>query len=134
MAQQQTINWEETENTDNSYIVVFVTAGEQTMPVMGAHVMITKNTKDGAVLYGSLETGPNGKTPTFVLPAPGEILSETPNQPLPAYDVYFARVSHPDYYVEDDLMIQVFGGATSYLNVALIPLPEHYQRGVNASW
>lgn len=127
---EQNISQTEPQDTDYSYIIVEATAGNGIIPVPEAHVMITKNTDEGTVLYGSLETGPNGKAPTFVLPAPEKSLSEDPNNTKPAYDIYFARVSHPDYYVEDDHMIQVFGGATSYLNVDLIPLPEHSRQGV----
>ena len=120
----------EPQDTDNSYIIVEATTANGIIPVPEAHVMITKDTNEGTVLYGTLETGPNGKTPTFVLPAPEKSLSEDPGNMTPAYDIYFARVSHPGYYMEDDHIIQVFGGATSYLNVDLIPLPEHYREGV----
>ena len=130
MAENEQNIMREPQDTDSSYIVVDVTTGNGIIPIPEAHVLITKDTDQGTVLYGSLETGPNGRTQTVPLPAPEKGLSESPNSMTPAYDFYFARVSHPGFYTEDEHMIQVFGGATSYLNVDLIPLPGNMNRGV----
>ena len=113
-----------------SNLTVFVTTGEQTMPIKGARVTITRQTQHGEILYDTLETDGSGKTIRLILPAPLASLSEAPQTQTPAFGLYFAQVSHPDYYTEENLLIQVFGGAASYLNVNLIPLPGNHEQGV----
>ena len=48
------------------------------------------------------------------------------------YEIYFVRIAHPGYYTEENHMVQVYGGSTSFLKADMIPLPENYQQGVIA--
>ena len=115
---------------DQGFAVVEVTTGNCIFPIQGAHVLITRNTEDGTVLFASLETGPDGKTIVIPLPAPYENLAMEPYPAESPYEIYFVRIAHPGYYTEENHIIQVFGGSASFLKADMIPLPENYQQGV----
>lgn len=118
-------------DTDVSYILIDVTTGHGVVPIPGATVTISKHIGDDNYLFlGIFLTDENGTTQEILIPAPPERLAEDPMNPRQAFDIYFATVNHPEFYIEENLMIQVFGRSTSFLQVNMIPLPNHEEQDV----
>ena len=122
-----------TENTNNGNtfpdnstgnLRVGVTTLNQLLPVAGAAVTVSSSTTEGEnTTLDSSITDRSGNSKTFTLPAPSASFSQEPTTLLP-FAIYTVSVTHPDYYNFLAENVQVFGGITTQLPVALIPLPE----------
>ena len=116
------------ENTfpDNSAgnLRVGVTTLNQLSPIPDATVTVLSSTAEGEnTTIDSSFTDRSGSSKTFTLPAPSASFSQEPTALLP-FAIYTVSVSHPDFYDFVAENVQVFGGITTQLPVALIPLPE----------
>ncbi len=116
-------NQNNTANTVNTGgIVVFVTAANETQPIAGAHVIITRrNGTEEDIIY-TLTTNASGRTPTVTLPSPPKSYSMTPGRPLP-YSNYNIRVDYPGYYTVENVNVPIFPGIIAVQPVNLVPLP-----------
>ena len=116
---------------DSGRLIVEVTAGEQSLPVAFANVVVVREVEGEQELIHYLQTDISGSTPVIELPAPARGLSE---QPEPAglipYGVYTVAVSQTDYYTTIVKDVQIFAGQTAILPVSMIPLSE---KSVNPS-
>lgn len=110
------------------FLIVRVTESESAIPISNALVTVTKQEEEGAKLVGVSKTDESGLTRAFSLNAPLN-KSEYSSDLIP-YEIYFVRLSHPGYYIEDNHMSQIFAGVSSHLTVNMIPLPEDSEKEV----
>lgn len=103
-------------------IIVQVYTADQTKPIDGAHVTITREKDGKEELIRALLTNPDGKTPAVDLPAPSKNYSLAPNEPQ-GFSNYNIRVDYPGYYTMEQINLPVFPGITSIQQINLIPLP-----------
>ena len=108
--------------SDEGFLWLEVTAGNGSIPIADAIVIIYRNENDDAILYKKATTNENGEIPRVPLPAPARDMSLSPNGSVP-YQVYSIDVVKDGYFTAKSDGIQVFGGVESYLPVTLIPLP-----------
>ncbi len=116
---------------DTGKLQLNVTAGEQSLPVAFANVVIVREAEGEPELLQYLQTNISGSTPLIDLPAPARSLSEQPEPiGLLPYGVYTVAVSQKDYYTTIIKDVQIFAGQTAILPVTLLPLSE---KAVNPS-
>jgi len=103
-------------------LVVQVFTADQTRPIEGAHVTVTKETPQGEELLKALLTDADGRTDVINLSAPSKDYSLAPNEPR-GFSSYNIRVDYPGYYTAEQINVPVFPDITSIQQVPLIPLP-----------
>ena len=99
-------------NPKTGFLRVQAFAGQQTIPVKGASVLVTHDFTDGARRFASGTTDESGVLDGIVLPAPDTALAQTPTGVMP-YALYDIRVSHPDYRTEIYKQVPIFPGVKS---------------------
>lgn len=99
-------------NPKSGFLRVQAFAGQQTVPVPGASVLVTKDFTDGARRFASGITDESGVLDGVVLPAPDSTLAQSPTGEMP-YALYDIRVSHPDYRTEIYRQVPIFDGVKS---------------------
>lgn len=114
------------------FLVLQVYTADQSLPIEGAHILVTKTTPDGEELVKVMQTNRSGKTEVLSLPAPPAENSLTPDGGT-RYYVYNIRVDYPGYYTMENLDVPIFEGQTSIQPVALIPLPLNEEQGKKIS-
>lgn len=99
-------------NQKTGFLRVQAFAGQQTIPVKGASVLVTHDFSDGARRFASGTTDESGVLDGIVLPAPDNALAQAPTGEMP-YALYDIRVSHPDYRTEIYKQVPIFPGVKS---------------------
>lgn len=99
-------------NPKTGFLRVQAFAGQQTVPVPNAQVLVTHTFTDGTRRFASGVTDESGVLDGIALPAPSSALSQSPTGQLP-YALYDIRVSHPDYRTEIFRQVPVFEGIQS---------------------
>lgn len=107
-----------TKQNGSGYLRIWVTAGGQSFPVVGADVEIWE--PGGDILY-RLKTGSGGLTQTVEVPAPAAVESLMPNGGTRPYAVYTIRVSANGYSMVHDRSVSIFDGITAVQPVILQP-------------
>ncbi len=99
-------------NSQVGFLRVQSFAGQQTIPVQGAQVVVTHTFREGTRRFALGETDESGVLDSIALPAPPAAYSERPseNRPFALYDI---RVTHPDYREEVFRDVPVFPGIKS---------------------
>ncbi len=115
------------ENGKGTLIVQVYTA-DQTFPVAGANVLVTKNLGSGEELVKVMKTDRSGKTEPLLLSAPPASNSQSPGN-LPKFFNYNIRVDFPGYYTMENLNVPIFENQTAIQPIALIPLPADEEQG-----
>lgn len=110
-------------------LVVQVYTADQTLPIRGANVMVTKTTPNGEELVKVMTTGRDGKTEPLSLSAPAAENSQTPDDIGERFFIYNIRVDYPGYYTMENLDVPIFEGQSAIQPVALIPLPVGEEQG-----
>ncbi len=106
------------------YIQVRVTALQESVPIVGAKISITKPLGDDATVLWSDITDESGKSGIVELPAPDKSLSESPNQNIVPYAVYNVKVEAQGFYTVYNINVQVFSGELSVVAVDMVPKKE----------
>lgn len=99
-------------NTKSGILRVQAYAGQRTIPVIGADVLVTKTFTDGILRFASGRTDESGVLDSIVLPAPDSSFAQSPTGTMP-YALYDIRVSHPDYRTEIYRQVPIFDGVKS---------------------
>ena len=99
-------------------LIVVTTTGRGTMPVPGARVTVTP--QDQTTQPMTDLTNGDGRTKSFVLPAPPRTESQTPEQPHP-YAVYTIFVEAENFRPVDAIGVAVFAGVDATLPIDLVP-------------
>lgn len=99
-------------NPKSGFLRVQAFAGQQTIPVPGASVLVTKDFTDGARRFASGLTDVSGVLDGIVLPAPDSALAQSPTGKMP-FALYDIRVSHPDYRTEIYSQVPIFADVKS---------------------
>lgn len=108
--------------TDTATIQVMVSAAQQAVPIEGAAVLVSQKSKDGDwELLQAMRTDFSGKTPILTVPAPSRELTQEPGTVLP-FTSYQVAVTAEGYFPQTNSNVTVFGGMSSLLSVALVPL------------
>lgn len=94
-------------NQKTGFLRIQAFAGQQTVPVKGASVLVTHDFTDGPRRFASGTTDESGVLDGIVLPAPDAALAQTPTGEMP-YALYDIRVSHPDYRTEIYKQVPIF--------------------------
>lgn len=110
-----------------------VYTADQSLPIEGANVIVTKNTPQGEELVKVMQTGRDGKTAPLALSAPPAESSLSPDDTGARFYNYNVRVDFPGYYTMENLNVPVFEGQTSIQPFALIPLPQGEEQGKKIS-
>lgn len=113
---------------ENGFLVVQVYTADQTLPIEGAHVLVTRTVDGGEELVKVMQTNRSGKTEPLALAAPPAANSQKPDGGT-RYYVYNIRVDYPGYYTMENLDVPIFDGQTSIQPVSLIPLPAGEEQG-----
>lgn len=100
-------------------LIIRTSTADQAFPVPGATVTVSAESDPGTVLDTSV-TDSSGQSKIFVLSAPPQEYSNSPNDPA-AFTTYRIRVSHPSYSTAQIDGISIFPGIASTLPVYLIP-------------
>ena len=100
------------------YLKISTTTGNGAWPVENSSYII-KN-KDGAVLYTGL-TDANGDSPTYALPAPDSVYSQSPNSGVTAYALYDVSVRNKGFISIDKIDVQVYDKITTVVALNLEP-------------
>lgn len=108
--------------TDTATIQVMVTAAQQAVPIEGATVLVSRVGEDGLRhLIQAMITDSSGKTPILTVSAPSRELTQQPGNVYP-FVSYQAVVTAPGYLSQSNNNVTVFGGMSSLLSMALLPL------------
>ncbi len=122
-----------TKNTGTGLLIVQVSTADQSLPIAGVNVIVTKNTPNGEELVKVMQTGRDGKTPPLALSTPPAENSLTPENLAARFYNYNIRVDYPGFYTMENLNVPVFEGQTSIQPFALIPLPLGEEQGKKIS-
>ncbi len=114
-------------------LTVQVYTADQTLPISGANVLITKNSDEGEEIVKVVTTGRDGKTLPIPLSAPSAENSLTFESTLARFYKYNIRVDYPGYYTMENLDVPIFEGQTAIQPFALIPLPLGEEQGKRIS-
>ncbi len=114
-------------------LTVQVYTADQSLPIAGANVIVTKNTPQGEELVKVMQTGGDGKTVPIALSAPPAESSLNPDDKGARFYNYNIRVDYPGYYTMENLNVPIFEGQTSIQPLALIPLPQGEEQGKKIS-
>ncbi|MBQ9965646.1 MAG: hypothetical protein IJP22_02840 [Clostridia bacterium] len=106
------------------YIQVRVSALQESVPIVGAKISITRPIGSEAAVLWSDITDESGKSGIVELPAPDKALSESPNQSATPYAVYNVKVEAQGFYTVYNINVQVFSGELSIVAVDMVPKKE----------
>lgn len=111
--------------TDEATLQVLVTAAQQAIPVTDALVLLSRQDPGQPLetLIRVMGTDESGQTPVVTLPAPDRELAQAPGEYLP-YTTYRVVVAAEGYRPQFHGNVAVFGGMSTLLPVALVPLME----------
>ncbi len=119
-------------NMGTGFLVLQVYTADQTLPIEGAHILVTRNTGTGEELVKVMQTNRSGKTEPLELAAPSAANSLSPGGENRYYN-YNIRVDYPGYYTMENLNVPIFDGQTAIQPIALIPLPADEEQGKKIS-
>jgi hypothetical protein len=122
-----------TKNKGTGLLIAQVSTADQSLPIAGANVIVTKNTENGEELVKVMQTGRDGKTPPLTLSTPPAENSLTPDSLAARFYNYNIRVDYPGFYTMENLNVPIFEGQTSIQPFALIPLPLGEEQGKKIS-
>ena len=122
-----------TKNKGTGLLIAQVSTADQSLPIAGANVIVTKNTENGEELVKVMQTGRDGKTPPLALSTPPAENSLTPDSLAARFYNYNIRVDYPGFYTMENLNVPIFEGQTSIQPFALIPLPLGEEQGKKIS-
>ncbi len=118
--------------SDIGYIIVSANSGRDAIPISGVTVVIDKldeNDPSGRQeLIAVLQTDRSGRTVPVKVKTVSRTLSQSPGDMGP-FVTYYVSVRHPGYASVINRPVDVFGGETSLLELALTPLPEDLSGG-----
>ncbi len=109
-----------TQNPAFGTLIFQVTGGQGAFPIAGAEIILQKKLNDTLTLSLTAVTDESGKTRPFSLPAPGKVLSQSPNNSN-VYAAYAAEISAEGYAPVKIENLPVFDGITTLQPVALSP-------------
>ena len=112
------------ENIETGFMQIRATALQQSVPVSGAKIVISRPVGEEASVMWSDTTDESGKSSVVELPAPSRELSERPNGGAVPYAVYNVRVDAQGFYTVYNINAQVFPGQLSIVAVDMIPKKE----------
>lgn len=107
-------------NPQKGYLKVQAFAAQQAIPVNNVSIKISKEFTDGEHVFFQSVTDSSGIIENISLPAPAEIISESPSNLTP-YSVYDVTASHPNFSLDIPPDIQIFSDTKSILPIRLIP-------------
>ncbi|MBR5155377.1 MAG: hypothetical protein IKW62_02705 [Clostridia bacterium] len=116
------------ESTNTGTLIVQVYTADQTLPITGANVIVTKTVPSGEELVKVIQTDRSGKTEPILLPAPPASNSQTPDGGV-RFSNYNVRVDNPGYYTMENINVPIFDGQTAIQPFALIPLASGEEQG-----
>lgn len=105
------------------YILVNVRAGDQSMPIEGATVMVTAIVEGNRLVLAEGLTNSSGTTEKFSVPAPDANYSKSPDSETRPYSLYDVSVSAAGFFNARSVDVPVFSGITSVQNFSMIPVP-----------
>lgn len=108
--------------SDYGSLRIEATAGSHAIPVEDALIIITRADKPKEEIVAVLLTDSSGTTQTIKIPAPAEILSESPSDNTVSAVVNITAYKK-GYYEIENRNVPVFTGVTSIQPVNMIPLP-----------
>lgn len=111
------------EKIETGFMQIRATALQQSVPISGAKIVISKPVGEEASVMWSDTTDESGKSSIVELPAPSKALSERPGGAQP-YAVYNVRVDAQGFYTVYNINAQVFPGQLSIVAVDMIPKKE----------
>ncbi len=100
-------------------LIVRASTADQAFPIPNAQVTVYAQSSRETILDSSV-TDSSGQSKLFVLPAPPQEYSNSPNDPS-AFTSYRVRVAHPSYSTAQIDGVSIFPGIASTLPVYLIP-------------
>ncbi len=109
-------------STGYGYLRAIVYTARQAQPLEGAQITIFRPLGGESVLYGTVTTDRDGRTPLISLPIAQE--TSPGNMYSPPSLSYSVRVSKDGYETQDDLVAQIYEGASSTLPVEMIPVNQ----------
>ena len=112
------------ETIETGFMQIRATALQQSVPISGAKIVISKPVGEEASVMWSDTTDESGKSSVVELPAPSRELSEKPNGNAVPYAVYNVRVDAQGFYTVYNINAQVFPGQLSIVAVDMIPKKE----------
>lgn len=110
-------------------LTVQVYTADRALPIVGANVVVTRQTDGGEELVKVMKTNRSGKTEPILLSAPPAANSQTPDSVGARFYNYNIRVDYPGYYTMENINVPIFEGLTAIQPFALIPLPSNQEQG-----
>ncbi len=108
------------------FLQVEVTAGDTDIPIEDAHIAVYSPLPNGErELYRFALTDESGKSPSIPLPAPSEVLSQTPNPNIKPYSEYTIRITANRFHPLEDVNVPIFAGIMSNQPASLTPFSEY---------
>lgn len=114
---------EEALGSGTGYILVNVRAGDESMPIEGATVMVTAIVEGSRLILAEGLTDSSGTTAKFAVPAPDADYSRSPDSATRPYSLYDVSVSAAGFFNARSVDVPVFSGITSIQNFSMIPVP-----------
>ena len=115
------------DGSDYGSLRIEASAGSRAIPVEDVLIIITRAEKPDEIL-AMLLTDSNGATQTIRIPAPAEMLSESPSDKV-VNTVVNITAFKKGYYEVENRNVPVFTGVTSIQPVNMIPLPLNTSEG-----
>lgn len=115
------------DGSDYGNLRIEASAGGRAIPVEDVLIIITRAEKPDEIL-ALLLTDSNGATQTIRIPAPAEMLSESPSDKT-VNAVVNITAFKKGYYEVENRNVPVFTGVTSIQPVNMIPLPLNTSEG-----
>lgn len=106
-------------NKEYGYLKIQAFAGQQSLPINGVNVVVSKKFSDMDKVFFEGTTNESGIIDNIKLPAPAKNLSEAPENVLP-YASYDVASSHNDYDTRNAPSVQIFPGVKSIQPIQVI--------------
>lgn len=109
--------------TDIGTLIVRLQSARGTIPIVGATVMVFRQSVEGDRLIYMGETDENGESPEWALPTLDRNLSLEPGVAVP-YVNYAVQANAVGYAAYLNEGVSIFGGIQTLQRIFMLPLPE----------
>ena len=106
-------------NKEYGYLKIQAFAGQQSLPIEGVNVIVSKKFSDMDKVFFEGNTNDSGIIDDIRLPAPAKLLSEAPENILP-YAAYDVASSYKEYDTRNAPSVQIFPGVKSIQPIQVV--------------
>ncbi len=110
----------------NGYLTARIYTSASEIPIRNAIITVTQNVGGRENIIAKRTTDRNGQIAPVIISAPDSSLSLEPNNDT-VFTMVDVRIDHPYYYTTIIRDVQIFGGQTTVVDTAIIPLAENQE-------